>query len=102
MGPSRKAVLLARYAAGERYFQHASLGGAELQGADLRGANFEDADLEDAQLQGAGSSRGKSQAGAKPLATSTSATGSAAFQPITRRTLVAPRLPLPLWRRSTP
>ena len=48
--PTSAEELLERYARGERYFQHAVLGGADLRGADLRGVNLEDADLEDADL----------------------------------------------------
>ncbi len=48
------------------------------------------------------SSWGNRNTGSHPLATSTTITGRAAFQPRTRNVLVAPRLPLPISRRSTP
>src|SRR6185437_8097223 len=46
--------------------------------------------------------RGRSHTGKAPLAVSNSSTASPAFQPSTRNTLVAPRLPEPCSRRSMP
>src|SRR5688500_1146394 len=50
----------------------------------------------------ASNSFGKSATGIAPFAVSRTSTASAIFPPSTRWTLVAPRLPLPCWRRSMP